>query len=359
MTMAVKMLRLYHKLLLLPIGIYLGMLAIPGTASNSSPSAAFSQREDVQIFIHELETQDHFDHAFLENVFANAKHRQSVIDAMDRPFKQPPPWYRYARPLLTPERFNQGLVFWNAHHQSLSRAEAEFGVPSEVIVAIIGVETFYGQVTGNYRLIDSLSTLAFDYPRRASFFKDELKQFLRMSRDEGLNPLQMKGSFAGAIGLAQFMPSNYRRYGIDFNHDGQIDLWNSPDDSIGSIAHYLKEHGWQRDSWDVRPVKQLSLPLLERETKEKGLSEWRSQEMWQKLIGGKPQWPENSRADDHFAIMKLEIGNDDPYYIWVGPNFQVITRYNRSRLYASAVWSLACQLAEARGHPSCAVTFPM
>lgn len=356
--MAVKMLRLYHKFLLLPISIYLALALTLDTAAWGD-SSSYQERESVRAFIHELVEKDRFDQGVLEDIFSQARYRPRIVDAMDRPYKQPPPWNVYAVPILSHARFNQGMSFWNTHRDVLTRAETQFGVPAQIIVAIIGIETFYGQVTGNYRLIDSLSTLAFDYPRRGAFFRDELRQFLLMTRDERLDPLSVRGSFAGAVGMAQFMPSSYRRFGIDFDHDGHTDLWHSADDAIGSVAHFLQEHGWQHQSWEARPIKNLPIDVLERETRERGLSEWRNQEAWQRVVNDPISWSADIKPEDPIALMKLETAADLPYYVWVGPNFQAITKYNRSRLYASAVWSLSCQLAKAQGRTPCPLSFPI
>ena len=352
--MNVTNMRLYHKFLFLPISTFIALLLTPIQASSAAPSR-FLEQEEVRTFIRDLETQEHFDKADLEELFSRTRHVQSVIDAMDRPFKQPPPWYKYAQPILTEARYNQGVVFWNTHRRALEQAESQFGVPAQIIVAIIGVETFYGKVTGNYRLMDALSTLAFDYPRRASFFQDELKQFLILARDEHINPLDLRGSFAGAMGIPQFMPSSYRRFGIDYNQDGHIDLLRSPVDAIGSVGHFLKEHGWERNSWGVRPIEKLPIELLIIATQEKGISEWKLPEEWERLFKTSDNQsvalPFNDR--EKVALLRLEMDENTPYFVWVGPNFQAITKYNRSRLYASVVWSLACQLAEAEGKQPC------
>ena len=200
----------------------------------SAPSSTSSSREHG------------FSRPTLRRWFGDVRYQPKIVAAMQRPLLEPPKWYEYAPQFLSPARIDDGVAFWRAHDATLARAEAEFGVPAEIIVAIIGVETFYGRNTGSYRIIDALTTLAFDYPRRAPFFRGELREFLLLARSESFSPLTPKGSFAGAIGMPQFMPGSVRRYAVDFDGDGRIDLWRSDDDAIGSVANYLARHDWLR-----------------------------------------------------------------------------------------------------------------
>jgi len=208
--------------------------------------AGFAGRSDVRAFIDEMAATHDFDRATLTRAFRGARPLPAVIAAMDRPLLAPPKWYEYAPPLLAPARVDGGIAFLAAHRAALQRAEREYGVPPEIVVAIIGVETFYGANTGRHRTFDALATLAFDYPRRATFFRGELEHFLLLTRDLGADPLTPRGSFAGALGMPQFMPGSYRAYAVDFDADGRIDLWQSADDVIGSVAAYLARHDWQR-----------------------------------------------------------------------------------------------------------------
>jgi membrane-bound lytic murein transglycosylase B len=356
MTATIK--RLYHKLCKRPIGIFLSSAILWGSIAYASPPPAYLDRQDVQHYIQQLVLDDHLDRSFLEAVFSQVHFVPSAIQAMDKPFKRSPPWYRYVRPLLTEERVNQGQLFWQEHNESLSRAQALYGVPAQVIVAIIGIETFYGRVMGNYRLVDALTTLAFDYPRRGDFFKEELRALLLISQEEHTNPFEWRGSFAGALGFPQFMPSSYRRYGIDFDHDGKVDLLHSPDDAIGSVAYFLREHGWQKESWDVLPVENMEVAWLESHIPEKGISSWHVASEWNALSGGLQGAIKKKVQEERFALLKLEASADHSDYMWVGANFQAITRYNHSRLYASVVLALAYELAEARGIATCPVYFP-
>ena len=178
--------------------------------------------------------------------FAAARFQPRIVEAMQRPILEPPKWFEYAPRFLSQARIDGGVLYWNAHARDLARAEERFGVPAEIIVAIIGVETYYGRNTGTHRALDALSTLAFDYPRRATFFRGELREFLLLVREQRVDPLVPKGSFAGALGVPQFMPGSYREFAVDFDGDGRIDLWTSAPDIIGSVGNYLARHDWQR-----------------------------------------------------------------------------------------------------------------
>ncbi len=196
--------------------------------------------------VDELVAEEGFDRQELMKVFAQAQRKDSILEAIARPAEKTKPWYQYREIFLNEKREQQGVEFFNQHRATLLRAEREFGVPAEIIVAIIGVETSYGRVAGSYRVLDALSTLAFDYPPRSPFFTAELKDFLILTRDQGMDPTDLMGSYAGAMGYGQFMPSSYRNYAIDFDHDGKIDIWENPVDAIGSVANYFKQHGWRQ-----------------------------------------------------------------------------------------------------------------
>ncbi len=209
-------------------------------------AAGYAGRADVQAFVDELAREHGFDRKALLRLFAAARYQPKIVAAMQRPLLEPPKWYEYAPSFLSPARIGGGVAWWSAHAGELARAEEAYGVPAEIIVAIVGVETFYGRNTGGYRALDALSTLAFDYPRRAAFFRGELKQFLLLARDLGVPPQTLKGSYAGALGLPQFMPGSYRNFAVDFDHDGRVDLWKDGDDVVGSVGNFLARHDWQR-----------------------------------------------------------------------------------------------------------------
>ena len=270
-----------------------------------------------------------------------AERQQSILDAIARPAEKTKPWYKYRQIFLTPRRTREGVVFWDQHALVLDAVSAVTGVPPEVIVAIIGVETFYGRITGNYRVIDALATLAFDYPRRSVFFTKELEAFLLLAWESGKDPLMLKGSYAGAMGYGQFMPSSYRAYATRFEGEGAPDIWDNPADAISSVGNYLLEHGWHADE-DVVVSATVNDP-------EPGLFEGglKPTHSVAQLVarGVMPSQPINSDA------MATPIGLEaqDGMAYWLGlENFYVITRYNHSAMYAMAVWDLSQSIAKAR-----------
>ena len=309
------------------------------------PTLAADYQESPQVseFIGEMNREYGFAAEQLGRLFAEVQRKQSILDAISRPAEKVKPWKDYRPIFITDSRIARGVDFWREHEATLARAEAEYGVPAQVIVAIIGVETFYGGNTGNYRVVDALSTLAFDYPPRAPFFRKELREFLMLSREEQVDPLTLKGSYAGAMGLPQFMPSSFRAYAVDFDGDGHINIWTNPVDAIGSVASYFKRHGWLPGE----PV--ASRATVAGEQVEQGLS-----------AGLDPQlnvdelrrlgWSSRDTLDGEMPVtaFRLEGAEGDEY--WLGlPNFFVITRYNRSVMYAMAVNQLAELLVDARG----------
>jgi membrane-bound lytic murein transglycosylase B len=315
-------------------------------------SAGYEAREDVRAFIGEMAIEHGFDRASLTRVFRAARYQPAIVAAMDRPLLEPPKWYSYSRPFLSPERVAGGVAYWNANASALAAAEERYGVPAEIIVGIIGVETFYGRVAGNYRVLDSLATLAFDYPRRAAFFRAELKQFLLLSRELGMPPQAAKGSFAGAMGVPQFMPGSYRAYAVDADGSGHPDLWKSPPDIAGSVANYLARHDWQKG----RPV--LLRAAIAEDKREAilrkldgGLSERRAADAWA-ADGVTVADPTLGPVEDPVGLLLLEEsvdGVESASYRIAFNNFYVLTRYNRSRLYATAVFELAKAVKAARG----------
>jgi membrane-bound lytic murein transglycosylase B len=325
--------------------------ARPAAAPRTAP-ASYAQRADVRAFVDEMADEHGFERKALRQMFGQVKFQPQIVAAMQRPVLEPPKWFEYAPQFLSQPRIDAGVVYWNAHAGALERAQASFGVPPEVIVAIIGVETFYGRNTGRYRVIDALATLAFDYPRRAAFFRDELKQFLLLTRELSLSPLTPLGSYAGAMGVPQFMPGSYRHYAVDFDADGRADLWASSDDAIGSVASYLAGHDWQ-------PGQPVLLPAsiepdrrdLVQGRLDGGLSERRPLDAWARDGVTALQVPAEM-GPDPVGLLLLEertSAGDGARYAIACPNFYVITRYNRSRLYAAAVTELASSLKTARG----------
>ena len=213
--------------------------------TNLSYADYFDHPESKQI-INELVEVHGFDKQYVETVLKDAKKQQKIIDSISKPAEFTWTWERYKKLFIEEKRIRNGKKFIKNNLNTLQRAEKEFGVPKEIITSILGIETRYGKILGNYRVIDSLTTLGFDYPRRSEFFSDELIKFFLLTRENNLDIFSVKGSYAGAMGYGQFISSSYRAYAIDFDGDDSIDLFNSVDDAIGSIANYLKVHGWKK-----------------------------------------------------------------------------------------------------------------
>jgi membrane-bound lytic murein transglycosylase B len=312
----------------------------------------YPERADVRAFIDEMAVADGYDRATLRRAFAQARFQPKIIEAMDRPLVEPPKWFEYAPRFLSDARIAGGVAWWNANAAALTRAEERFGVPAEIIVAIVGVESYYGRNTGSHRALDALSTLAFDYPRRAAFFRGELRQFLLLAREQHVPPLEFRGSYAGALGLPQFMPSSYRTYAVDFDGNGRIDLWGSPADIAGSVASFLARHDWQRGQPVLlrAAIAEESLTAL-RGRLDGGISERRSLDAWA-ADGVAAAWAPADLAAEPVGVLLLEEqdadGVEDASYWIACQNFYVLTRYNRSRLYAAAVNELARAIKAAR-----------
>jgi membrane-bound lytic murein transglycosylase B len=301
--------------------------------------ASYAARPEVEAFVDELAQRHGFVKAELKRVFAKAQRVDPVLEAIAKPAERVRSWDEYRTLLITERRITEGVEFWRKNRRTLERAEKKYGVAPEYVVAIIGVETFYGRNTGNWRVVDALTTLAFDYPPRAGFFRSELENYLLMVREAGWDVFSVRGSYAGAIGIPQFMPSSARRYAVDFDRNGHIDLQKSRPDAIGSVANFLKQHGWQRDA-DVAVQARVAGDAWRefvsgRFEPRHSLTELRS-------AGVEFDSPEPAGA--HAALVELS-NLERPSEFRVGlRNFYVITRYNRSALYAAAVTDLAKEL---------------
>ncbi len=320
------------------------MLALAAGA-HARASNEHLARDDVQQFIDGLVTAHGFDRVLLERWIKEARYSATVERLMQPPipFGQRN-WLDYRKRYLDEPRIRAGIVFWQAHRAALARAEQQFGVPAAIIVAIIGVESYFGRTTGDFRTLDVLTTLSFDYLRRADFYRTEFVEFLLLARDQKRDPLTYRGSFAGAIGLPQFMPGSVRRWGVDFDGDGRIDLLASPVDAIGSVANFLQAHGWQRDL-------QVEFPAQADEATVDALGRG--------IVAGTPWWSAMAEGvvadlpltlDTPVLVIDLPIvdsdGHSDRQYRVGTVNFSAILHYNRSYFYAAAVSDYANALRE-------------
>jgi membrane-bound lytic murein transglycosylase B len=288
------------------------------------------QYPEAARFIERMAARYRFDPNNLRALFNEAKIQPAILQVMERP-AEAKPWSEYRKIFLTERRIREGVRFWQRYRALLEQAERVYGVDPEIIVAILGIETFYGANTGSFRVLDALSTLAFAYPRRAEYFARELEQFLLLTREEKLDPRAPQGSYAGAMGWPQFMPSSFRRYATDFDGDGKRDIWQDPADVIASVANYFAHNGWQtRRPVAVQIASQQAETLANSELSPKfTLAELKRQGLTLAA------YPDDLTAN----VVKLD---GSPPEIWVGfHNFYVITRYNRSLLYAMAVHQLA------------------
>jgi membrane-bound lytic murein transglycosylase B len=295
-------------------------------------------RSDVQQFIATMAAQDSFSKRTLRRWLSAAQVQPAIVAAMDRPAERAKLWYEYRPIFVNEKRIQEGVDFWVAHRAALVRASVASGVPPEYLVAILGVETSYGRLTGRYRVLDALSTLAFEYPPRAKFFQSELEQFFLLSREAAIDPLTATGSYAGAMGAPQFMPSNYRRYAVDADRDGRVDLWTNWSDVFASIGNYFKEHGWNSGEPVLSEARIDADASLNSDGRTLNLAE---------TVG--TLRAQGVRFDSTLPItapaLLIAVDGPDGVHWRVGyENFYVITRYNHSALYAMAVYDLAAAL---------------
>ncbi|MCC5880874.1 MAG: lytic murein transglycosylase B [Idiomarina sp.] len=317
------------------------MTAVPLSAQQEiSPSAATEAEKDQ--FIEALAQSHQLDPNRIRDILADAERNEDVLSAIQRPWEARP-WHRYHGIFLTERRVERGVEFWREHHETLERAEAEYGVPAQMIVAIIGVETFYGEYMGNYRVIDALYSLGFYYPPRQTFFRSELGEFIRLAENEQLETLEIKGSYAGAMGFGQFISSSYRAYAVDFDGDGKRDLLNNKVDAIGSVANYFARHRWQQGQPVAIPAWPNRVDDLAALTNGRGQSLTHTVGSLREAgVDFITQMPDDTPA----RLFQFEEEEGASY--WVGlPNFYAITRYNHSPLYAMAVYLLSEEIRHA------------
>ncbi len=295
----------------------------------------YSGRPEALEFVREFAGESDFAEGELLSILGRAAYQQSVIDAISRPAETQLVWAEYQDIFLTEERTSSGIGFMAENREALDEAHRVHGVPPEIVTAIIGVETMYGRISGSYRVLDALATLTFDYPPRADFFRGQLKQFIRLVDQEGGEITGYLGSYAGAMGLGQFIPSSYLNYAVDFDGDGYRDIWNNPADAIGSVANYLREHGWRRDAGIALRIGGDGLP---REVFSEALEPNRSLAELEAL--GMDEALGNLDRNQQVTPLRFAGKRGDEF--WLGlENFYVITRYNHSKLYAMAVYQLS------------------
>jgi membrane-bound lytic murein transglycosylase B len=322
------------------------MLSIPASATGADGTTTYFgmrfdlARPDIVAFAQGIASRhEDIDERSVLALLRQAEPQPQIVELISRPAERVAPWWEYRDRFLTKERIVEGVRFWETYRDILERVSAERGVPPEYIVAIIGVETFYGRVTGRFRVLDALATLAFEYPPRSDFFRSELEQFVLLAREEQVDPLTALGSYAGAMGAPQFMPSSYRRYAVDGGSDQRRDLWTAWDDVIASVANYFREHGWETGAPVLSEVKLDPDPTFTIDPRNLELNETVAS-----LRGHGVRVIYAAPEETRVMLLSAEQ-RDGPAYRVGFRNFHVITRYNRSVRYAMAVHDLAQAIA--------------
>ena len=326
--------------------VFLAAVLVAAVLLPATGSASYAERDEVKAFAEELSKRHSWEASEIQALFAQASKRQDIIEKISKPAEKVWTWGKYKNLLVTQERVDAGAQFWCENRSEFDRAQEKYGVDAAYLTAIIGIETYYGRHTGKYPVLESLLTLAFDYPPRSRFFKSELEQFLILTREEAIDPVTMKGSYAGAMGLGQFISSSYRHYAVDFDGDGQRDLLNNRSDAIGSVANYFAKHKWQGKhavARQVVPQTAAQTEVLDALAKNSGLKP----ETPLSDIPNFAQLLPGSEGDQRVTVKRLINGDNVEY--WLGfHDFYVITRYNHSHLYALAVEHLARDIRTAK-----------
>lgn len=318
------------------------LVVAAGLLISLSIHAGYQNSTEARAFADRMVAEHGFDRAEINALLAAAEKKQSIIDAMQRPAEKVKPWKDYRKIFITEKRIDEGVDFWLNNREALKQASQQFQVAPEVIVAIIGVETFYGRIKGSFRVIDALATLSFDYPPRSAFFTRQLEEFLLLAREQRHDPLTLTGSYAGAMGYGQFIPSSYRSFAVDFDGDGFADIWENTTDAIGSVANYFAKHGWAMGEPVVSRAKisnDFDQQLLNQMKLEKTIAELSA-------LGFTPfeAVPPDNKG------MPVQLEADEGMQYWLGlNNFYVITRYNHSNMYAMAVHQLSQLILERVG----------
>lgn len=315
--------------------ITLCLLLIISITFSQQSVAAIKNTPVVNNFINRMVKKHGFNKTELKKLFKSSRIKKSILQAISRPAEKRMPWYKYRQIFMTEARISGGVNFWLQNRQILADVEQKYGVPWPIIVAIIGVETQYGGNTGSYRVVDALSTLAFAYPKRSKFFTTELENFLLLCREEKINPLTPKGSYAGAMGLPQFMPSSFRKYATDYERDKHRNIWTNPADAVASVGNYLQKYGWARGQGIAYPVSVVGSAYTRALSKDlkPNLTLAQLQALNISIPAGLPL---------KSSAKLLDYDQKNGKELWIGlNNFYVITRYNHSRLYAMAVYQLS------------------
>ncbi len=299
----------------------------------------YRYRTDVEDFIRKMAATSEYSEAELIELFSQVKNQRELFELMDRPAEKLE-WHQYRNIFLTDKRINAGIQFWKENRELISQIEKTFKVPAEIIIAIVGVETFYGVYKGKSPVFDTLVTFAFDYPKRAEFFTRELEQFLILSKENGLDTRAVMGSYAGAMGMPQFIASSYRNFALDGDGDAKANLFESLPDILTSVANYFKKHGWVEGQPIAYPIS-----LQQKNSKIDIEPAMKPNQYWKDLtaVGFKSKTP----LDDDLKVALLKFEQQDHAEYWAGlQNFYVITRYNHSPLYAMAVYQLSQKLKQ-------------
>lgn len=295
----------------------------------------YKNRPEVNAFIERMVSQSDYTESELIDLFSAVKKQSHLFELLDKPAEKELKWHQYRHIFIKEKRIQQGVVFWRENQELLAEVSLKTGVPGEIIIAIIGVETFYGTYRGKDPVFDSLVTLAFDYPKRSTFFSRELEQLLLLTNEQNLDPRSLKGSYAGAMGMPQFIASSYRSYAVDFDGDGQANLFDSIPDIFASVANYFVKHGWRANEPVAGP-----LTALEENSIDQLNPGIKTSYKWSDLTQNGLYSKTELDPDTAVALVKLEQKNAPEY--WVGlQNFYVITRYNHSEMYAMAVYQLS------------------
>ena len=305
------------------------------TSTNTSTNKSYLGRPEVDKFISQLVKEEKFSRKELETILGKAEMSERALALISKPAEGTLEWKDYRKIFMTPERIEKGVDFWQENADVLAIVEKKYGVPAQIIVAIIGVETYYGRQTGGFKVLDTLTTLGFDFPRRGEFFRKELKNLLVLAREQKLDVTELTGSYAGAMGIPQFMPSSYRAYAVDHTEDEQANIWETKADAIASVANYLSRHGWKKDTPIAYRAKVTGTKY------EKVLSEGLKPDKRFSRVE-KAGWIPFNTISPTAKVLAMKMEGQEGSEYWLGMNnFYVITRYNHSRMYALAVHQLA------------------